>query len=131
MIKIPLFALLIFSTISIPSYAEELFVISEQSYNKIYSDEYTKTKKNFHEAPCIFKHKSDFSIPKAIAFEDSKTIHLTPGDVIKISEDLTFSNWGGASTTQVAEEDFTLPDNKIEKSTEGTVKSKDIKFSRT
>ncbi len=52
---------------------------------------------------------------------------------IKISEDLTFSDWGGVSSSdQVAEEDFTLPKDKVKKTEdESQPKTKNIKFSRT
>lgn len=113
---------------------EEIFILSSESFDKIHSDEFVSLKKTFAESPSLFHANSDFNIPQSIAFDDSSgKIHLTPGDVIKISEDLTFSDWvGSSSSTQVAEEDFTLPNDKIKKTEqEGEAKTKNIKFSRT
>ncbi|QLH36931.1 MAG: hypothetical protein HWD61_12975 [Parachlamydiaceae bacterium] len=60
---------------------------------------------------------------------------MTPGDVIKISEDLTFSDWGGNSTSShVAEEDFVLSRDKLKKTEDdGEIapKTKNIKFSHS
>lgn len=114
--------------------AEEIFHLSEESFDKIHSDEFINVKKNFAESPSLFQGCDDFDIPKTIAFEDSRDkIILTPGDVIKISEDLTFSDWGGtSSSSQVAEEDFTLSKDKLKKTEDdGEPKIKNIKFSRT
>lgn len=111
---------------------DDFFQLPDKSFDKIHSDEFAVQKKTFAESPSLFKEKDNFSIPKMIAFEDScDKIRLTPTDIIKISEDLTFSDWGGKPCTQqVAEEDFTLSNDKIKK-TEEQVKKKDIKFSRT
>lgn len=112
-------------------YAFDEIVISEESFNKIHSDEFVNVKKSFAESPSLFQSKDNFKI-NAFAFEDSREkICLTPGDVIKISEELTFSDWGGStSSSQVAEEDFTLSNDKIKKTEEEGAKTKSIKFSR-
>lgn len=111
--------------------ASEEIVISDESFNKIRSDEFVNVKKSFAESPSLFQSKSDFNIPQAIAFDDShKKISLTPGDVIKISEDLTFSDWGGnSSSKEVAEEDFTLPTDIVKKTEKEGAKTKNIQFS--
>jgi hypothetical protein len=111
--------------------AEEFFELSRESLDKIQADEFVKMKKTFAESPSYFQANKDLDIPKAIAFEDSREkIRLAPGDVIKISEELTFSDWGGASAnSQVAEEDFTLPEDKVKKTEEEGAKT-NIKFSR-
>lgn len=117
-------------------FASETFEISDASLDKIHSDEFVTLKKTFAESPPMFQNSSDLNIPKMIAFDDSqKKIVLTPGDVIKISEDLTFSDWGGKpSSDQVAEEDFVLPRDKVKKTEEDgekASKTKNIQFSRT
>lgn len=106
---------------------EDIFLISDAAIEKIHSKEFINLKKTFAESPPIFKNQASIDIPKAIAFEDSRqSIRLTPGDIIKISEDLTFSDWGAKSA--VAEEDFNLKDSK--KKVEDTApNSKGIKFS--
>jgi len=112
--------------------SEDFFVISDESLKKLHADEFVKNKVHLAEAPTIFKGKKEISVPHAIAFEDyQETIHLTPGDVIKISEDLTLSDWGGSSATQVAEEDFTLPEKTTQTPVETKPNTKNIKFSRT
>ena len=111
-------------------FALDDIVLSKESYDKIYADEFVNEKKTFAEAEPFFD-KKEFDVPQLIAFED-ETIRLTPGDVIKISEELTFSDWGGAaSSKQIAAEDFTLPADTIKKMEEGEAKTKNIKFSRT
>lgn len=103
---------------------EENFTISEQSYDKIHSNEFDVQKKSFAESPSLFMGKSNFDIPQAIAFDEK--IRLTPGDIIKISEELTFSDWGKTSLyEQVAAEDFTLPkDKKINPDDDGDARAK-------
>ncbi len=127
----PLFAIASFMGNKV-SASDEFFIVSRESYDKIHSSEFVNVKKTFAEAPPLFKNKGDFNIPQTIAFEDSREkINLAPGDIIKISEDLTFSDWGGNSvSTEVAAEDFVLSSDKIKKTEEeGTTKKKNINFS--
>ncbi len=121
------------SCVSIKMFAAEEIVISDESYNKIHSHEFVTQKKSFAEAPSLFEGKLNFDIPTAVAFEDSREkIRLAPGDIIKISEELTFGDWGGSSSlSQVAEEDFVLSDGQAKKPEEAAKTPKSIKFSRT
>lgn len=116
---VPLFAVVSLMGAKI-SASDGFFTFKKESYDKIYSSEFVNVKKTFAESPSVFRNENHFDIPTTIAFEDSREkINLTPGDVIKISEDLTFSDWGGKpSSEEVALEDFTLSSDKIKKAEE-------------
>lgn len=98
------------------------FQINDKSYNNLHCDEFTKQTSQFLESPSYFT--GNWNIPKDIAFEDSM-IHLTPGDIIKLSEDLTYSYKGQA----IAEEDFVLKDkNAPQVEDDEKPKAKGIQF---
>ncbi len=52
--------------------ADDVFQISNESFDKIHSKEFVSLKKTFAESPSLFQNKKDFEIPTTIAFEDSR-----------------------------------------------------------